>query len=117
MHVNRKKRKNKKLCIDALKSNNSKIKSVTYDVASEKIESKSIESDQLRKKYHFCRQQIVNNDADKKIERLKRKLRNSLMIGELVYVLAERQRKNDAPQRLYKNTTEINHFSIRTKYL
>lgn len=117
MHVNRKKRKNKKLCIDALKSNNSKIKSVTYDVASEKIESKSIESDQLREKYHFCRQQIVKNDADKKIERLKRKLRNSLMIGELVYVLAERQRKNDAPQRLYKNTTEINHFSIRTKYL
>lgn len=51
------------------------------------------------------------NTTIKKIKKKnKRKIRDPLNIGELVYVLAERLKKKDAPRRLYKNTTENKSF-------
>ena len=51
------------------------------------------------------------NTTIKKIKKKnKRKIRDPLNIGELVYVLAERLKKKDAPRRLHKNTTENKSF-------
>ena len=54
-----------------------------------------------------------NLDARKK----KRRLCNSLDIGEKVLVLAEKLKKNDATGRLYKSTTENRTFLTETEFL
>ena len=67
--------------------------------------------------YDFYRLQKVKKNVDrrsrydnKKLIRFKGKLRDSLSIGELAYVLAECLKKKDAPGRLYKSTTENKLF-------
>ena len=48
--------------------------------------------------------------------RKKRKLRDSLGIGEKVLILAERLRKKDAPDRLHKSTTENRPYFNRNRF-
>ena len=61
----------------------------------------------------------VKRDADRRSRydkekdiRFKRTLRDSLNIRELVYSLAERLRKIDAPGRLHKSTADNNKDQI-----
>lgn len=66
--------------------------------------------------YDFYRLQKVKKNVDrrsrydKKLIRFKWKLRDSLSIGELAYVLTECLKKKDVPGRLYKSTTENKLF-------
>ena len=50
---------------------------------------------------------------DSKLNRHKKQLRNPLEIGEKVLELAKQLRKKDAPERLYKSTTENKTFFNR----
>lgn len=80
------------------------MKSVKYGFSREKIGLKSVESDQFRKKSY--KQQKIKKETNRRSKRrdinLKRKLRDALNIEELVNFLAQRLKKKDAPERLYK---------------
>ena len=52
---------------------------------------------------------------DSELNRHKKQLRDPLEIGEKVLVLAKRLRKKDAPERLYKSTTENKTFFNRER--
>ena len=54
------------------------------------------------------RDQVKRFDA--KLDRRKKRLRDSQEIGEKVLAQAERLRKKDVPGRLYKSTTENKSF-------
>ena len=45
-----------------------------------------------------------------------KKLRALLELGELVYFLAERLKKKDPPGKIYKISTENQHFVIKSFY-
>ena len=90
--------------IEKAKRNLKKMKSVKYGFSREKIGLKSVESDQFRKKFH--KQQKIKKENDRRSKKrdinLKRKIRDALNIEELVNFLAQRLKKKDAPERLYK---------------
>ena len=95
-----------------------------YGLAPEKIEERSLDPNDgkyFQKVYDFARlrkiqnNQIRNDKYNQKIGRRKRRLRSPLNLTEKVLVLAERLRKNNAPGRLYKSSTENMPFFNRNR--
>ena len=98
-------------------------RSAKYKYSPEQIEEKAFDPD--RGKYfqeiydsHRLIKVKENRDRtgkfDAKIDKPKKRLRDPLVIGEKVLVLAGRLRKQDAPGRLYKSTTQNKSFFNRT---
>ena len=88
----------------------------------EKIEKRSLEDDNFREKYDFYRFAKVGKHNARQIrynktkdEKNPRKLREPLNIGEKVLVLAERLKKKDAPDKLYKSSTQNKTFFNKDK--
>ena len=104
-------------------TNMNKTKTTKYQIEPEYVEKKSLEDDNFREKFDFCRIEKVGKN-NKRIKRYiikkdanKRKLREPLAIGEKVLVLSERLKKKDAPGKLYKPTTQNKFFLIKIRYL
>ena len=95
-----------------------------YGLAPEKIEERSLDPNDgkyFQEVYDLVRlrkiqnNQIRNDKYNQKIDRRKRTLRSPLNLTEKVLVLAERLRKNNAPGRLYKSSTENMPFFNRNR--
>ena len=93
-------------------ANMNKNKSTKYQIEPEEVERKSLKDDNFREKFDFYRIEKVGK-SNKRTKRYlikkdlnKRKLREPLMIGEKVLILAERIKEKDAPGKLYKPTTQ-----------
>lgn len=89
------------------------IKSVKYGLASEQIESKSVNSRKFKEEYNFHRLWKVKLNVErrqrsdiKKDIRFKRTLSELQYISKLVYILIGRLKKRDTPGRFYKSITE-----------
>ena len=91
-----------------------KTKSTKYQIEPEEVERKSLKDDNFREKFDFYRIEKVGK-SKKRTKRYKRKLREPLMIGEKVLILAERIKKKDAPGKLYKPTTQNKSFFNKDK--
>ena len=94
--------------------NNTKTK---YGFEPEFIERESLKDENFKERYDFYRLNKVTKDSErykrydiKFDSRRKRKLREPLVIGENVLILASRVKKKDAPGVLYKSTTENKPF-------
>ena len=89
-------------------TNMNKTKSTKYQIETEEVEKKSLKDDNFREKFDFYRIEKVGKSNKRtkiyliKKDSNKKKLREPLMIGEKVLVLAERIKKKDAPGKLYK---------------
>ena len=88
-----------------------------YGLEPEFIEKESLKDENFKERYDFHRLNQVTKDAkrykrhDIKIDlKRKKKLREPLVIGEHVLILASRLKKKDAPGFLYKSTTENKLF-------
>ena len=88
-----------------------------YGFEPEFIEKESLKDENFKEHYDFHRLNQVTKDAkrykrhDIKIDlKRKKKLREPLVIGEHVLILASRLKKKDAPGFLYKSTTENKPF-------
>ena len=95
-----------------------------YGLSPEKIEERSLDPNDgkyFQEFYDFVRlrkiqnNQIRNDNYNQKIDRRKTTLRSPLNLTEKVLVLAERLRKNNAPGRLYKSSTENMPFFNRNR--
>ena len=91
------------------------VNSTKYELPPETIEKRSLDlnnGEYFQEIYNFMRlrkirtNQLQNEKYNKKIDRRKRKLRSPLNLDEEVLVLAERLKKRDAPDTLYKASTE-----------
>ena len=100
--------------------------STKYQLAPETIEKRSLNPNDrkyFQEIYDFIRlQKIENNQTrndkyNQKLDRRKRKLRSPLNLDEKVLVLAERLKKKDAPDNLYKALLIIYHFLIEIEFL
>ena len=99
--------------------------SVKYGISSENIESKSLSSDRFRTLFNMHRIEKtskLNNRLDrydKKVyQRKRKKLREKLNVGEIVYILAERIKKKSAPGKFYKQSVQnISYFNKETTYI
>ena len=99
-------------------ANMNKNKSTKYQIEPEEVERKSLKDDNFREKFDFYRIGKSNKRTKRyliKKDLNKRKLREPLMIGEKVLILAERIKKKDAPGKLYKTTTQNKSFSNKDK--
>ena len=101
-----------------------KTNSEKYGLLPETIEKKSLSDDVFREIYDFHRIVKASKDADRykrydlrQDKKFKRKLREPLLLGEKVLVLAERLKKKDAPGLLFKSTTENISFFNRKETL
>ena len=99
--------------------------SVKYGFSPEQIEEKSLdpkEGQKSRETYYFSRLWRIK-EAQGRSERYaknldarkKRRLRDPLDMGEKVLVLSDSLKKKDAPDRLYKSTTENRPFFHRSR--
>ena len=102
-------------------ANMNKTKSTKYQTEPEEVERKSLKDDNFREKFDFYRIEKVGK-SNKRTKRYlikkdlnKRKLREPLMIGEKVLILAERIKKKDAPGKLYKPATQNKSFFNKDK--
>ena len=88
-----------------------------YGFEPEFIERESLKDENFKERYDFHRLNQVTKDF-KRYKRhdiqfdlkRKKKLREPLVIGEHVLILASRLKKKDAPGVLYKSTTENKPF-------
>ena len=112
----------RKLIRNAVQNMN-KTNSQKYGLRHEGIEEKSLADEKFREIYDFHRMVRVSKDADRYEwgdihydNKSHKKLCSPLAVGEKVLALAERLRKRDAPENLYKSTTEnmlfFNHEQI-----
>ena len=95
-------------------------KSVKYGLEPEVIERESLRNENFKERYDFhTLNQIMKASErykrhDIKIDfKRKKKLREPLVIGERVLILASRLKKKDAPGVLYKSTVENKPFFSR----
>ena len=102
----------KKLIIKAVENMN-KTNSQKYGLPPETIEKKTMSDNVFTEVYDFLRMVKVSRDSSRykcydfnQDKKQKKKLREPLVVGEKVLVLAERLKKKDAPGVLYKSTTE-----------
>ena len=96
--------------------------SAKYGIAPENIEEKSLDPKDrkyFQEVYDFMRlKKIQNNEIrvdkyNQRIDRRKKPLRSPLNIGEKVLVLAKRLKKEDAPGKFFKSSTDnIPFFNI-----
>ena len=98
--------------------------STKYNLAPETIEKKSLNSNDgkcFQEIYDFVRlrkienNQMRNDKYNQKIDKRKRTLRSPLNLDEKVLVLAVRLKKKDAPENLYKASTENMPFLNRNR--
>ena len=95
-------------------------KSVKYGLEPEVIEKESLQNENFQERYDFHRLNQITKASERykrhdiKIDfKRKKKLREPLVIGEHVLILASRLKKEDAPGVLYKRTTEKKPFFSR----
>ena len=112
-----KRRLNSAKLIKKAVQNMNNTKSVKYGLGPEFIEKESLRNENFKERYDFHRlNQIAKASEgykryDIKIDfKRKKKLREPLVIGEQVLILASRLKKKDAPGVLYKSTTENKPF-------
>ena len=100
--------------------------STKYQLAPETIEKRSLNPNggiYFQEIYDFMKlrkietNQSRNDRYNEKIDRRKRKLRSPLNIDEIVLVLAKRLKKKDAPDNLYKASTDNIPFFNRNRFL
>ena len=107
--------------IKKVTTNMNKTKTVKYDVEPEEIEKRSLEDDNFREKYDFYRLAKVGKHHARQLryktkdEKIPRKSREPLNIGEKVLVIAERLKKKDARGKLYKSSTQNKTFFNKDK--
>ena len=98
--------------------------STKYNLAPETIEKRSLYSNDgkyFQGIYDFVRlrkienNQMRNDKYNQKIDKRKRTLRSPLNLDEKVLVLAVRLKKKDAPENLYKASTENMPFLNRNR--
>ena len=91
-----------------------------YGFEPELIERESLKDENFKERYDFHRLNQVTKDSERykrhdlKIDlKRKKKLRESLVVGEHVLILASRLKKKDAPGFLQKT----NHFLVKKKFI
>ena len=114
----------KKLIKKAVENMN-KTNSQKYGLPPETVEQKALSDNVFREIYDFYRIVRVSKDAgrykhhdvhqDKKLISRRKQLREPLIEGEKVLVLAERLKKKDAPGVLFKSTTKNIPFFNRNE--
>ena len=114
----------KKLIQKAVENMN-KTNSQKYGLPHETVEQKALSDNVFREIYDFYRIVRVSKDADrykhhdvhqdKKLISRRKQLREPLIEGEKVLVLAERLKKKDAPGVLFKSTTKNIPFFNRNE--
>ena len=95
-----------------------------YGFSPEEVEKKPLQSERFRTFYNMHRLEKthkLNQRQDrydkKKYDRKRKKLRENLIIGEKVYVLAERIKKKSAPGKFYKQLVQnISYFNKDTVF-
>ena len=113
------KRIDTKKLIQKATNNLNSITSAKYSNPLEEIKVKSLKDNRFREIYDFYRsvnvKQILKESKDKFS---KRRLREPLVVGEKVLVLAARLKKKDASKNLHKPTTEnIIFFNRDRKFI
>ena len=101
------------------------MKSIKYGLSPEEIESQSLKSERFRILFNTHRTEKTQklrarrDRYDRKCYMAKRKkLRENLIIGEKVLVLAERIRKKDAPGKFYKQSVQnISYFNKQRTFM
>ena len=116
------KRLDSKKLIKKAVENMNKTNSQKYGLPPETIEKKTLSDNVFREVYDFHRMVRVSRDADRYKrydvrldKKQKKQLRELLILGEKVLVLAERLKKKDAPGVLFKSTTENIPFFNRNE--
>ena len=119
------KRLDSKKLIKKAVENMNRTNSQKYDLPPETVEEKTLSNNNFREIYDFHRIVRVSKDAtrykrydirlDKKLSSRRKQLREPLIVGEKVLVLAERLQKKDAPGSLFKSTTENIPFFNRNE--
>ena len=101
------------------------MKSIKYGLSPEEIESQSLKSERFRILFNMHRIEKTQK-LHARLDRYNRKrymaktkkLREDLMIGEKVLVLAERIKKKDAPSRFYKQSVQnISYFNKQRTFM
>ena len=95
-----------------------------YGFSPEEVEKKALQSERFRTVYNMHKLEKtykLNQRQDrydkKKYDRKRKKLRENLIIGEKVYVLAERIKKKSAPGKFYKQLVQnISYFNKDTVF-
>ena len=95
-----------------------------YGFSPEEVEKKALQSERFRTVYNMHRLEKthkLNQRQDrydkKKYDRKRKKLRENLIIGEKVYVLAERIKKKSAPGKFYKQLVQnVSYFNKDTVF-
>ena len=95
-------------------------KSVKYGLEPEVVERESLRNENFKERYDFHRLNQITKASERykrhdiKIDfKRKKQLREPLLIGERVLILASRLKKKDSPGILYKSTTENKPFFSR----
>ena len=116
-HKRLKKRLNSAKLIKQAVQNMNNTKTEKYSLEPEVIERKSLQNENFKERYDFHRLNQITKAPERykrhdiKIDlKRKKKLREPLVIGERVLILASRLKKKDAPGVLYKSTTENKPF-------
>ena len=98
-----------KIIIEMSTANMRILPSKKYGFSPEEVEDRALKSEKFRTVYNMHRlektnklNQRLDRYDKKKYSRKKKKLRENLMVGERVYVLAERIKKKSAPGKFYK---------------
>ena len=112
-----KKRLNSAKLIKKAVQNMNNVKTSKYGFEPEYIESESLKDENFKERFDFHRLKQVTKDFERYKRhdiqfdlKRKKRLRESLRIGERVLILASRLKKKDAPGVLYKSTTENKPF-------
>ena len=116
-HKRLKKRLNSAKLIKQAVQNMNNTKTEKYNLEPEVIERKSLQDENFKERYDFHRLNQITKASERykrhdiKIDlKRKKKLREPLVIGERVLILASRLKKKDAPGVLFKSTTENKPF-------
>ena len=98
--------------------------STTYNLPPETIKKRSLDPNDgkyFQEIYDFVRlrkienNQMRNNKYDQNIDKWKRTLRSPLILDKKILVLAERLKKKEAPENLYKASTDNMPFFNRNR--
>ena len=91
-----------------------------YGLEPEVIEKESLRNENFKERYDFHRLKQIAKASERYKRhdiaidfKRKKKLREPLVVGERVLILASRLKKKDAPGILYKSTTENKPFFSR----
>ena len=122
-HKRLKKRLNSAKLIKKAVQNMNHTKSVKYGLEPEVIEKESLQNEHFKERYDFHRLNQITKACqrykrhDIKIDfKHKKKLREPLVIGEHVLILASRLKKKMLQEFYIKAQRKTNHFLVRSKF-